>query len=154
MSQRRSAASRNQSLKTLERVLKISRPVLRRGGAAGFVARRLQISREYAPSSRLAIRSAALALPFPIFFQNTLLNSREERREKTFSFYFTLRPPRFLRDTSQRENSAKTAKLFGMARQMDPVSISNLGISSMRWPWRNIRLPSRQNMPLCFGGSF
>jgi hypothetical protein len=28
---------------------------------------------EYAPSSRLAIGSAALAIPFPIYFQNTLL---------------------------------------------------------------------------------
>jgi hypothetical protein len=45
---------------------------LRRGGAAGFVARRLQISLEYAPSSRLAIRPAALAIPDPIYFQNTL----------------------------------------------------------------------------------
>jgi hypothetical protein len=32
----------------------------------------LQISLEYAPSSRLAIRPAALAIPFPIYFQNTL----------------------------------------------------------------------------------
>src|ERR1700677_335936 len=59
-----------------ERVLKISRAVLRSqnkllgctarrcwGGAAGFVVPRLQISLEYAPSSRLAIRSAALAIP-------------------------------------------------------------------------------------------
>jgi hypothetical protein len=36
------------------------------------VAPRLQISLEYAPSSRLAIRPAALAIPYPINFQNTL----------------------------------------------------------------------------------
>jgi hypothetical protein len=35
------------------------------GWAAGFVSPRLQISLEYAPSSRLTI-------PFPIYFQNTL----------------------------------------------------------------------------------
>ena len=71
----------------LERVLKISRAVLRRGGAAGFVAPRLQISLEYAPSSRLAIRPAALAIPFPVYFQNTLLtiplNSDGRKRTAT-----------------------------------------------------------------------
>jgi len=51
-----------------ERVLKISQAVLRRGGASGVVAPQLQISNEYAPSSRLAIRPAALAIPCrPIF---------------------------------------------------------------------------------------
>jgi tetratricopeptide (TPR) repeat protein len=55
-----------------ERVLNISRAVLRRGGAAGCVAPRLQISLEYAPSSRLAIRPTALAIPLPIYFQNAL----------------------------------------------------------------------------------
>jgi hypothetical protein len=44
------------------------------GRAAGFVSPRLQISLEYAPSSRLAIHPAALAIPFPIYFQNTLLS--------------------------------------------------------------------------------
>ncbi len=46
---------------------------MRRGRPAGVVAPRSQISLEYAPSSRLAIRPAALAIPFPIYFQNTLL---------------------------------------------------------------------------------
>jgi hypothetical protein len=57
----------------LEPALKIPRAVLRRGGAAGCVAPRLQISGEYAPSSRLAIHPAALAIPFPVYFQNRLL---------------------------------------------------------------------------------
>jgi hypothetical protein len=56
-----------------ELFLKIPRAVLRRGGVAGCVAPRLQISGEYAPSSRLAIHSAALAIPFPVYFQNRLL---------------------------------------------------------------------------------
>jgi hypothetical protein len=57
----------------LERVLKISRAVLRRGGAAGVVAPQSKIHEGYSPSSRLAIHPGALAIPFPIYFQNTLL---------------------------------------------------------------------------------
>ena len=52
----------------LERVLKLSQPGLRRGRAAGFVAPQLQISLGYAPSSRLAIGPAALAIPCLIYF--------------------------------------------------------------------------------------
>ena len=55
-----------------ERVSKIARSVLRRGEVSGFVAPRFQISCEYAPSSRLAMHPAALAIPYPIYFQNTL----------------------------------------------------------------------------------
>jgi hypothetical protein len=82
----------------LERVLKIARAVLRGenkllgctakqcwGGAAGFVAPQSKIHEGYSPSSSqyklnaarlagcLAIRPAALAIPDPIYFQNTLL---------------------------------------------------------------------------------
>jgi hypothetical protein len=57
---------------------------LRRGGAAGFVATQSKIHEGYSRSSSqnreempgfagcLAIRPAALAIPFPIYFQNTL----------------------------------------------------------------------------------
>jgi len=62
----------------LEPVLEISRLVLRRGRAAGFVAPRLQISGEYAPSSRLAIHPAALAIPFPTYFKNRLLDPEDD----------------------------------------------------------------------------
>ena len=51
----------------------MAQSVLRRGGLAGFVAPRLQISCEYAPSSRLAIQPDALGIRCPIYFQNTLL---------------------------------------------------------------------------------
>jgi hypothetical protein len=61
----------------LERVLKIARAVLRRGGAAGFVAPQSKIHEGYSPSSRLAIRPAALTIPDPIYFQNTLLNQSQ-----------------------------------------------------------------------------
>jgi hypothetical protein len=60
----------------LERVLKMARLVLRRGEVGGFVAPRLQISCEYAPSLRLAIHAAALAIPCPTYFQNRLLKIR------------------------------------------------------------------------------
>jgi hypothetical protein len=56
----------------LERVLKIARAVLRRGGAAGVVAPQSKIHEGYSPSSLLAIHPAALAIPFPVYFQNTL----------------------------------------------------------------------------------
>jgi hypothetical protein len=52
----------------LERVLKISRGVLRRGGADGFVAPQPKIHEGYSPSSRLALRPAALAIRAPIYF--------------------------------------------------------------------------------------
>jgi hypothetical protein len=44
------------------------------GGGAGRWLRCSSVADffEYAPSSRLAIGSAALAIPFPIYFQNTL----------------------------------------------------------------------------------
>jgi len=48
---------------------------LRRGGAAGFVAPQSKIHEGYSPSSRLAIRLAASAIPSPIYFQNTLQGS-------------------------------------------------------------------------------
>ena len=66
----------------LQRVLKISRGVLRRGGAAGFVAPQSKIHEGYSPASEssflrrsvvrfahsLAIRPAALAIRAPIYF--------------------------------------------------------------------------------------
>jgi hypothetical protein len=58
--------------KISERVLKIARAVLRRGAVAGFVASQSKIHEGYSPSSRLAIRHAALAIPSPIYFQSTL----------------------------------------------------------------------------------
>jgi hypothetical protein len=45
---------------------------LRRGRPAGFVAPRSQISLEYAPSSRLAIQPAALAIPLRAYFSHRL----------------------------------------------------------------------------------
>ncbi|SPE52254.1 hypothetical protein SBV1_1480044 [Verrucomicrobia bacterium] len=57
------------AVRLLERALKISRAVLRAGRAAGFVAPRLQISTEYAPSSPLAIHPAPLAIPFRSIFK-------------------------------------------------------------------------------------
>jgi len=60
-------------IQVLERVLKISRAVLRRGGAAGFVAPQSKIHEGYSPSSLLAIRPAAPAISSPSYFQNTLL---------------------------------------------------------------------------------
>jgi acetyl-CoA carboxylase carboxyltransferase component len=44
-----------------------------KGRPAGVVAPQLQIFLEYAPSSRLAIQPAALAIPSPAFFSDTLL---------------------------------------------------------------------------------
>jgi hypothetical protein len=44
--------------------------VTKRFRSLGFMAGGLQISLEYAPSSRLAIRPAPLAIPFPIYFQS------------------------------------------------------------------------------------
>ncbi len=57
--------------KSLGRVFKIPWPVLRRDKASGFVARRSKIHEGYSPSSRLAIRLVALAIPFPRDFENT-----------------------------------------------------------------------------------
>jgi hypothetical protein len=112
----------------LERVLKISRVVLRRGGAAGFVAPRLQISGEYAPSSRLAIHSAALAIPFPIYFHNTLLDrmsgwgrdwpqkiAKDAKAEKKFSHRFHRMqtgkgPESFIRKAGRQEKNFRREK--------------------------------------------
>jgi hypothetical protein len=72
----------------------MARPVLRRGEVSGFVAPRLQISCEYAPSSRLARRRAALAIPCPIYFQNALLYHLQKtigRLERNANFLHT--PP-------------------------------------------------------------
>ena len=66
----------------LERVWKISRVVLRRGEAAGCVARRSKIHEGYSPFSRLAIGPAALAIPSPGYFPNTLLRFRSVANRK------------------------------------------------------------------------
>ena len=56
------------------------------GRAAGIVAPRLQISFKYAPSSLLAIRSAALAIPSrPIFEKNTLKAGKSREMRVFFS---------------------------------------------------------------------
>jgi hypothetical protein len=61
----------------LERVLKTAWAVLRRGGTAGVVAPQSKIHEGYSLSSRLAIRPAALAIPYPSYFQNTLLENKK-----------------------------------------------------------------------------
>ncbi|MGA2554937.1 MAG: putative collagen-binding domain-containing protein, partial [Verrucomicrobiota bacterium] len=89
---------------------------------------------EYAPSSRLAIRPAALAIPIPIYFQNTLLSTGQPYSAATG----TSGTADYI--TAARELSGKTVVAYIPQDGMTPTVAMNqlAGWSATAW-WFNPR---------------